>query len=38
MILLIKLIRAAFLMAREVIPYMKQNEGGHIINFSPPPF
>ena len=28
--------RAAFLMAREVIPYMKQNEGGHIINFSPP--
>ncbi len=28
--------RASFLMAREAIPYMLKNDGGHIINFSPP--
>ena len=28
--------RASFLMARETIPYMLKNDGGHIINFSPP--
>ena len=27
--------RASFLMARETIPYMLKNDGGHIINFSP---
>lgn len=28
--------RGAYLMAREVIPYMIKNKGGHIINCSPP--
>ena len=28
--------RASFLMARETIPYMLKNDGGHVINFSPP--
>ena len=28
--------RGSFLMAKETIPFMKKNTGGHIINFSPP--
>ena len=28
--------RGSYLMARESIPYMIKNDGGHIINFSPP--